>query len=79
MEPFFNDVIENAYDNAVGTKNEHRTNGNESDKSDMNAVKTAAEVYDANNGKEIHHVIKHDVAYEIFFVDVPIEKGNAEE
>ena len=45
----------------------------------MNAVKTATEVNDANNGKEIHHVIEQNVAYEIFFVNMPIEKGNAEE
>lgn len=73
MKSLFNNVINNANDNAVGTKNEHRANGNESDNLDANVVKTAAEVDETNNRKEINHIIEYDVEYVIIFVNVPIE------
>ena len=60
-------------------EDEHRANRDDGDKADFDAVETSAEMYDAQNRKEIDHVKEGDVQDKSLFVDMPVEKDNADE
>lgn len=73
LKHLFKGIVDKSDDDTVGAKDEHRTDGNDRDNLWTYAIETATEVDDANNGKEIHHIIEQNMAYEVVLVDVPIE------
>ena len=60
-------------------EDEHRANRDDGDKADFDAVETSAEMYDAQNRKEIDHVKEGDVQDKSLFVDMPVEEDNTDE
>ena len=60
-------------------EDEHRANRDDGDDTDFDAVETSAEVDNAKDGKEIDHVKEGNIQDEQVFVDMPVEKDNADE
>ena len=79
MEILFEYKINNPYKDAMEAEDEHRANRDDGDDTDFDAVETSAEMYDAQNRKEIDHVKECDVQDKSLFVDMPVEEDNAEE
>lgn len=56
------------------TEDEHCTDGNSGNETDLNILETPANVYDAKDGKEIDDIKKCDMKDKPFFMNVPIEE-----
>ena len=61
------------------SEDEHRADRDDRNETDLDAVETSAEVDNAEDGKEIDHVIEGDVQDEAVFVNMPVKECNAEE
>ena len=79
MEILFDNKINNADKDAMESEDEHRADRNNRNEADFDAVETSAEMYDAQNRKEIDHVKEGDVQDKSLFVDMPVEEDNADE
>lgn len=61
------------------SEDEHRTDRDDRNETDLDAVETSAEVDNAKDGKEIDHVKEGNVQEESIFVDMPVEENDADE
>ena len=57
----------------MSAKDEHRTDGYDSEILETYVIEATTDANNTNNRKEIHHIIKADMDYEITFADVPKE------
>lgn len=76
---FFNRKIDDSDEHAVETENKHSANGDEGNESKADVVETATEVDEAEDGEEVDNVIEKNMEYETVFVDMPVEKCNADQ
>ena len=79
MNSLFNSIIYKPDEHTVETENKQSADGDEGNESNTNAIETATEVDDAEDGEEVDNVIEKNMEYEMVFVDMPVEKCNADQ
>ena len=79
MEILFEYKINNPDKDAMESKDEHRADRDDRNETDFDAVEASAEVDDTKDGKEVYHVKEGDVQDKSLFVDMPVEKDDADE
>ena len=79
MELLFKCKVNDSDEDTMESEDKHRADRNDRNEMDFDAVETSAEMYDAQNRKEIDHVKEGDVQDKSLFVDMPVEEDNADE
>lgn len=79
VELLFKYKVNNSDKDTMEAEDEHRADRDDRNETDFDAVEASAEVDDTKDGKEVYHVKEGDVQDKSLFVDMPVEKDDADE
>ena len=75
VQTLLKSVINQTDEDSVNTEYKHSANGNEGNNTNMESVKTTAEIDDAIDRKKVYYIKQCNVEDEPVFMNVPVEKA----